>query len=97
MDSDFGDVIHLQFTYSLFLFQSIDIAAVVDAAYQTLCFESSLTDYIFIPYGSWALVEPANIQRNILFDTWLLFVCLHNRIATRNVDVIIQGQRYAHW
>ena len=29
MDSDFGDVIHLQFTYSLFLFQSIDVAAVV--------------------------------------------------------------------
>ena len=96
MDGDFGNIVHLQFRYTLFLFQCVDIAAIVDAANQTLGLEGCLTDYVFVSYGSRALVKPADIQRDILFDARLLLICLYEGVATRNVDVIVQRQSNAH-
>ena len=97
VDGDFGDIVHLQFRYTLFLLQGVDVAAIVDAANQTLGLEGCLTDYLFVSYGSRALVKPAYIQRNVLFDARLLLICLHEGVATRNVDVIVQRQSNAHW
>ena len=96
MDGDFGNIVHLQFRYTFFLLQGVDVAAIVDAANQTLGLEGCLTDYVFVSYGSRALVEPADIQRDILFDARLLLICLHEGVATRNVDVIVQRQSNAH-
>ena len=96
MDGDLGNIVHLQFRYTLFLLQGVDIAAIVDAANQTLGFEGGLTDYVFVSYGSRALVKPAYIQRDILFDARLLLICLYEGVATRNVDVIVQRQSNAH-
>lgn len=79
---DFGNIVHLQFRYTLFLLQGVDVAAIVDAANQALGLEGCLTDYVFVSYGSWALIEPAYIQRDILFDARLLLICLHEGVAT---------------
>ena len=97
MDGDFGDIVHFQFRYTLFLLQGVDIASIVDAANQALGLEGGLANHVFISYGSRALVEPAYIQRDVLFDARLLLVCLHEGIATRNVDIIIERQGNAHW
>ncbi len=32
VDGDFGNIVHLQFRYTLFLLQGVDVAAIVDAA-----------------------------------------------------------------
>lgn len=82
VDGDFGNIVHLQFRYTLFLLQGVDVAAIVDAANQALGLEGCLTDYVFVSYGSWALIEPAYIQRDVLFDARLLLICLHEGVAT---------------